>query len=168
LDSQTSDIGEKATVDNAKVNCHIVPVPDPARYAIGDLAELGGVSRRTVRYYVQEGLLPAPLGVGRGNHYGPEHLDQLQRVKSLQEQGRTLDEIRAILHGRSAEAAAAAPPQAHLPVARTVWRRLLLAPGVELHLSSDVRPPSPAALSELASWCRIHLSPVREHEDPHE
>ena len=26
-----------------------------ARYAIGDLARLAGVSRRTVRYYVQEG-----------------------------------------------------------------------------------------------------------------
>lgn len=33
------------------------------------MAELGGVSRRTVRYYVQEGLLSAPLGVGRGRHY---------------------------------------------------------------------------------------------------
>jgi hypothetical protein len=85
-------------------------------------------------------------------------------VKSLQEQGRTLDEIRALLHGQPPEAAVAAPPAAPA-IARTVWRRLSLAPGVELHLSSDVRPPSPAAFSELASWCRIHLSPVREHED---
>ena len=64
------------------------------RYAIGDLAELGGVSRRTVRYYVQENLLPAPLGVGRGNHYGPAHLDRLLQVKALQEAGRSLEEIR--------------------------------------------------------------------------
>ena len=62
-------------------------MPRTTRYAIGDLADLGGVSRRTVRYYVQEGLLPAPFGVGRGNHYGPEHLDQLLRVKALQEWG---------------------------------------------------------------------------------
>ena len=75
-------------------------MPEEPRYAIGDLADLGGVSRRTVRYYVQEGLLPAPFGVGRGNHYGPEHLDQLLRVKALQEAGRTLDEIRRALNGQ--------------------------------------------------------------------
>ena len=48
------------------------------RYGIAELAALGGVTRRTVRYYVQQGLLPAPLGVGRGRHYGPEHLARLQ------------------------------------------------------------------------------------------
>ena len=34
---------------------------EEGRYDIDELADLGGVSRRTVRYYVQEGLLPAPL-----------------------------------------------------------------------------------------------------------
>ena len=67
------------------------------RYAVGELADLGGVSRRTVRYYVQEGLIPAPLGVGRGDHYGREHLDRLLQVKALQEAGRSLDEIRQLL-----------------------------------------------------------------------
>ncbi len=76
-------------------------MPEETRFAIGDLADRGGVSRRTVRYYVQEGLLPAPLGVGRGNHYGREHLDQLLRVKVLQESGLTLDEIRQSLAGGS-------------------------------------------------------------------
>ena len=64
---------------------------DTARYGIDELAELGGVSRRTVRYYVQERLLPPPLGVGRGRHYGRAHLDALLRVKSMQEAGLTLD-----------------------------------------------------------------------------
>ena len=67
------------------------------RYSVGELADLGGVSRRTVRYYVQEGLLPAPHGVGRGDHYGREHLERLLQVKALQEAGRTLDEIRQLL-----------------------------------------------------------------------
>jgi hypothetical protein len=53
------------------------------RYGIEELAALGGVTRRTVRYYVQEGLLPSPLGVGRGRHYGPAHLARLQEVKGL-------------------------------------------------------------------------------------
>src|SRR5512145_2624284 len=100
------------------------------RYAIGDLAELADVSRRTVRYYVQEGLLPAPFGVGRGNHYGREHLDQLLKVKALQEAGHTLEEIRRGLDGgqelrRSFEPAIQAVP------ARAIYRRLNVAPGVD-------------------------------------
>jgi DNA-binding transcriptional MerR regulator len=124
-----------------------------ARYAIGDLADLGGVSRRTVRYYVQEGLLPAPLGVGRGNHYGSEHLDRLLRVKALQESGCTLDEVRAALKGKPRAPSDAATAASEFP-ARSTWRRIELAPGVELHVSADTRLPSPAKVQELSAWCR--------------
>lgn len=133
-------------------------MPEETRYAIGDLADLGGVSRRTVRYYVQEGLLPTPFGVGRGNHYGPEHLDRLLRVKALQEAGQSLEEIRRALDGDErapVEALSAASAEPRL--AREVWRRVTLAPGVELHVSGDVRLPSPGKLAELAGWCRQNL-----------
>lgn len=132
---------------------------DEPRYAIGDLAELADVSRRTVRYYVQEGLLPAPLGVGRGNHYGREHLDQLLKVKALQEKGHTLDEIRRVLGGIGGSAPAAEEEPAIGPAPeREVYRRLQLAPGVELHVAGNVRLPSPGKLNELAAWCREHFN----------
>jgi len=138
-------------------------VADTVRYAIGDLADLAGVSRRTVRYYVQEGLLPAPFGLGRGNHYGQEHLDQLLRVKALQEAGRSLVEIRrAIEPGAPADEA---PGEPEPPVERTIWRRLSLAPGVELHVAGSVRLPSPGRLDELARWCRSHFHPSNREED---
>jgi len=129
---------------------YYAPVTETTRYAVGELAELGGVSRRTVRYYVQEGLLPAPLGVGRGRHYGPQHFERLLQVKAWQEQGKLLEEIRRLLsQGRQA---AEAPP---LPeVARGVWTRVEFAPGLELHVSGDQRLPSPGKLAELAEWCR--------------
>ena len=139
-------------------------VTEHVRYAIGDLAELGGVSRRTVRYYVQEGLIPAPLGVGRGNHYGREHLDQLLEVKSLQESGRRLDEIRRGLHGRPRQLQAPEPAAAPVPD-RALYRRLLLAPGVELHVAGHVRLPSPRKLNELAAWCRTHFTTPNREED---
>lgn len=134
---------------------------DDPRYAIGDLADLGGVSRRTVRYYVQEGLLPTPHGVGRGNHYGPEHLEQLLKVKTLQEGGRSLDEIRRALNhkSRSRDHVESAPAPE-----RSVWRRITVAPGVELHVSGDVRLPSPGKLTELAAWCRLHFPAAREED----
>jgi len=142
-------------------------VADPVRYAIGDLADLASVSRRTVRYYVQEGLLPAPYGLGRGNHYGPEHLDQLLRVKALQEAGRSLDEIkRALGHGARASLHALQPqPEPEATIDRTLWRHLSLAPGVELHVAADVRLPPPGKLNELARWCRLHFHSSSKNED---
>lgn len=138
---------------------------DAVLYAIGDLAELGGVSRRTVRYYVQEGLLPAPLGLGRGNHYGPAHLEQLLKVKAMQEAGRTLDEIKRALSGTGERASWEQAVDTSPALDRSVWRRITLAPGVEVHVSGGVRLPSPGKLHELAAWCRAHFHPVIEEED---
>ena len=128
---------------------------DDPRYAIQDLADLADVSRRTVRYYVQEGLIPAPLGVGRGPHYGQAHLDRLLQVKELQAAGRSLDEIRAALDGgtgRRVTSQAAAVPD------RSVWRRLQLAPGIEIHVAHHITLPGPNRLRELADWCRLHFT----------
>ena len=136
---------------------------EQGRYNIDELADLGGVSRRTVRYYVQEGLLPAPLGVGRGRHYGRPHLDRLLEVKSWQEAGLSLDEIRA---RRTRPPAGGGPvPGPPQPLPRTTWRRLALAPGVELHVAQDIRLPAPGRLDELVEWCRTHLSRNTEGED---
>src|SRR5262245_60546325 len=131
-------------------------MPEEPRFSIQDLADLADVSRRTVRYYVQEGLLPSPLGVGRGRHYGREHLDRLIQVKALQASGRTLDDIRGG-GGPSQHSTASrllSTPQ------RSVWRRLELAPGVELHVSGATTMPSATRLRELAEWCRLHFSPT--------
>ena len=97
-------------------------------YGVEDLAERAGVSRRTVRYYVQRGLLPAPLGFGRGKHYTEEHLATLVRIRELQEAGVALTEIDRRLQGR--EPASSSAPAA----SQSTWTRVLLATGVELHL----------------------------------
>ena len=136
---------------------------EPRRFSIEELADLAGVSRRTVRYYVQEGLLPTPLGVGRGRHYDQSHLDRLLDVKAAQEAGRSLDEIRTVRprgNGGGRPAAFGAPR-----IARTAWLRLDVAPGVELHVASDIKLPTGARLDELAEWCRRHLSRNSEHEE---
>jgi DNA-binding transcriptional MerR regulator len=136
---------------------------EPRRYNIDELADLGGVSRRTVRFYIHEGLLPAPLGVGRGSHYDRTHLERLLEVRAEQEAGRSLDDIRARRRppsGRPGHAAAVA-----LSIPRSAWRRLELAPGVELHVASDIRSPAAARLDVLVNWCRQHLRRNTEGEE---
>ena len=133
-------------------------VEDEARYGIEELAALGGVTRRTVRYYVQQDLLPAPLGVGRGRHYGPRHLAQLEALKALQERGLSLDEVRRELDRSPRRGPAAKPGIPPEPtLARTPWTRLEIVPGVELHVSGQRRLPPPGRLRELAEWCEHPL-----------
>lgn len=67
---------------------------DTGIYTAEELAELAGVPLRTVRYYLQEGLLAPPLGVGRGAHFNETHVKQLKRIRVLQEAGFDLKTIR--------------------------------------------------------------------------
>ena len=62
-------------------------------YELSELCERAGVSPRTVRYYVQQGLLPAP-GMGPGTKYGQGHLDRLLLIRQLQREHLPLAEIR--------------------------------------------------------------------------
>jgi len=62
-------------------------------FELPELCEQAGVTARTVRYYVQQGLLPAP-GMGPGTKYGRGHLDRLRLVRRLQKEHLPLAEIR--------------------------------------------------------------------------
>lgn len=72
-----------------------------AVYKLEDLARRAGVSPRTVRYYVQRGLVPAPAFRGPDTAYGEEHLAALLAVKRLQEDFWPLDAIAGAIAGRS-------------------------------------------------------------------
>jgi DNA-binding transcriptional MerR regulator len=62
-------------------------------YTLTELSEAAGVTPRTVRYYVSQGLLPSP-GHGPGARYGEDHLDRLRAIKRLQREHLPLAEIR--------------------------------------------------------------------------
>ena len=61
---------------------------------LAQLSEQAGVSQRTVRYYIQQGLLPSPDARGPGAHYGIEHLERLTLIRKLQREHLPLGEIR--------------------------------------------------------------------------
>jgi DNA-binding transcriptional MerR regulator len=75
------------------------PNPDDARYTLTELSALAGVTPRTVRYYLAQGLLPA-IGVsGPGAKYDDTYLARLQLIRRLQAQHQPLAEIRRQLEG---------------------------------------------------------------------
>jgi DNA-binding transcriptional MerR regulator len=69
------------------------------RYGLAELAEAAGVSIRTVRYYIAEGLLPPPEGAGPRSAYTPGHLDRLRLIGRLKDAYLPLREIRRRLDG---------------------------------------------------------------------
>jgi DNA-binding transcriptional MerR regulator len=108
---------------------------DEAQFGIQELADRAGVSRRTVRYYVQRGLLPVPTGTGRGKHYNARHLEALVRVRNLQEAGVSLAEIERPASGDPEVATISqAPLIRRRIVRREAYLRIEIAPGIELHI----------------------------------
>jgi DNA-binding transcriptional MerR regulator len=146
-------------------------------YKLEELAEQAGVSARTVRYYVQRGLLPAPAFRGRDTAYGREHLLRLRIIRRLQDRFLPLDAIEAALAHRSLaelERMAAGhdlpkagvelpvrsePPQTpprRSPVeAVRRFERHELRPGLELQLADDAGPEARALFEALVRLARL-------------
>jgi hypothetical protein len=143
-------------------------------------------AERTIRFYVAKGLLGRPEGRGTAATYSYRHLLQVLAIKLRQMEGATLKTIARELGestGDVLERRVAAvlgdrlPAPEDLPVAaagrafhhraaspdapppRACWRRIELAPGVELHLSTD-HPlfASPEIADAMAAAVRAALT----------
>ncbi|MEW6064947.1 MerR family transcriptional regulator [Desulforamulus profundi] len=63
-------------------------------YKIGELAELAGVSRRTIDYYTNLGLLKPARWESKYRYYSQDSLLRLKLIESMKNQRLTLDEIK--------------------------------------------------------------------------
>jgi DNA-binding transcriptional MerR regulator len=104
--------------------------PVPRRFSLDELSTLAGMTARTVRYYIAQGLLDRPAGEKRGAHYLPSHLEQLLLIRRFTEAGLSLDRIRELRAGAAAEPL----PRAVRPGTVEVWSRVTLADGLELQI----------------------------------
>jgi DNA-binding transcriptional MerR regulator len=147
-------------------------VPTDA-YSITDLAHLTGLSVRTIRYYLAQGLIPASGESGPGAHYGEGHLGRLRLVRRLQQQHLPLAEIRARLADLTdadvtdlAGEPAATPPEADTSALDYVRAVLAGSSGI-----ADARPalpaqpaassPSAATLAPAAGLPAMRDTPLR-------
>lgn len=64
---------------------------------IHELAQRAGISIRTIRYYIEEGLLPQPNYQGKYSYYSMNFLDRLELIRRLKESYLPLREIREIM-----------------------------------------------------------------------
>ena len=101
--------------------------PHDRRFSLDELAALASLPRRTVRYYIQQGLVDRPAGGGtRAAYYTPRHLEQLLTIGKWSQAGLSLERIRELLRG---EAPPVPPPPRGTVEVRS---HLLVAEGVEV------------------------------------
>jgi DNA-binding transcriptional MerR regulator len=105
----------------------------PTSFTLDDLCSLTDFSKRTVRYYMQLGLVDRPIGETRAAHYLETHLQQLLRIKKLTDAGVSLERVRDVLTGGDEPV----PARAKKPGSIEVKSHLFVVPGVELQISPD-------------------------------
>ena len=128
-------------------------------FSLDELCALTDLTKRTVRYYVQIGLVNRPEGETRAAKYSPQHLEQLLLVKKWTTAGVSLDRIRELLQGGSAPV----PERGRVPGSIEVCSHLHVAEGVEL-----VIEPTRAGLTpeQLRHFVRAVMSAYEQiHQD---
>jgi len=98
-------------------------------FTLEEVAALAELPRRTVRYYIQSGLVDRPQGIGKGAYYTQHHVEQLMLVRKWQLAGLSLDRIGELL---KQQAGGPLPPTPRRPGTVEVWSHLVVADGVEL------------------------------------
>ena len=142
---------------------------------IAELADRAGVTTRTIRFYIQQGLLPSPGQTGPGTRYGLGYLARLRLIRGLQREHLPLAEVRKRIAGLDAAAVEAAlqrPGPGHssaLDYVRTVLgdtptpertppSAAIAAPRLSAVPSASIGKPSPKPASERSQWERIALA----------
>lgn len=98
-------------------------------FSLDEIATLAELPRRTVRYYIQTGLIDHPHGVGKGAYYTERHVEQLLLVRKWQLAGLSLQRIGELLRH---EVDGPLPPAPRRPGTVEVWSHLVVADGVEV------------------------------------
>jgi len=123
-------------------------------YSIAELESETGATRRTIHFYVQQAILPPPVGAGPRASYDEGHRLRLLAVPKLRAAGWRLDQIRTFFQRAPLPAVARVVETGRAPADEDSWTtgklsqpgaatepeavvRYRLAPGVELLVSGN-------------------------------
>ncbi len=150
--------------------------------SIRELAERVGVSPRTIRYYIDEGLLPQPIGAGRHQLFGREHEVRLRVAKALRDLGLTVKGVRtalattpiSVLEKRLAALPQDVAPEQLGELLGDLWQaspptrsRLAAFASQEPPYRHTERPAIRGHWYRAAQWIRVGLAPgVELHYQP--
>jgi len=133
-------------------------------FTLDEIAALAELPRRTVRYYIQSGLIDRPQGVGKGAYYTQRHVEQLLLVRKWQLAGLSLERIGELL---KQQAAGPLPPTPRRAGTVAAWSHLVVADSVELTLEpgrAGLTPEQVRAFFRAVTqaYAQIHESEEKE------
>jgi DNA-binding transcriptional MerR regulator len=134
------------------------------RYTLDELCSLVGLTKRTIRFYMQEGLVNRPEGQKRGSYYLDSHLQQLQQIKAWQKAGYSLDRIRELLEDGATPGETLVPLRAQRGDVQ-VWSRIHIAPGVELSIEPQQAGLNPDETRTLYLKIAEIIDQLKEGDD---
>jgi DNA-binding transcriptional MerR regulator len=112
---------------------------NPDQYTLNELCVLADLPVRTVRYYVQNGLVDKPQGETRAARYGARQLEQVLLIKKWTAAGVSLDRTRELLQGEEAPV----PARVRKAGSVEVWSHLHVSDGLEVAIEPGRAQLSP-------------------------
>ena len=137
------------------------PDDAPQTHSLDELAALVDLPKRTVRYYIQLGLVDRPDGETRAARYGTRHVEQLLQVRKWSDAGVSLERIRELLSGETPPV----PPRPRSAGTVELWSHLVIADGLELSMEAGRAELTPDQARELFNGVMALYRNIRNKEN---
>lgn len=131
-------------------------------YPLVDLCLLVDMPVRSIRYYIQIGLVDRPEGETRAARYGARHLEQLLLIKKWTAAGVSLDRIRDLLHGEDPPV----PAQAKQTGSIEVCSHLYITDGLEVVIEPSRAQMTPEQVRHFTRGVMALYSSVVQADTP--
>lgn len=131
-------------------------------YSLADLCVLVDLPVRTIRYYVQIGLVDRPEGETRAARYGATHLEQLLQIKKWTTAGVSLERIRELLQGQVEPV----PARARAVGSIEVCSHLYISDGLEVVIEPSRAQMTPEQVRQFTRGVMALYSSVVQGTEP--
>lgn len=138
------------------------------KFTIDEICALVEMNKRTVRYYIQNGLVGRPEGIGKGATYNHSHLEQLLAIRKWKSAGLSLERIQEILSSEKLGNTSEQPLPPPLPTKQgtvEVWSHMHISDGIELHIEPSRAGLTPEQVRALFKKV-MNLAPKIREEEP--
>ena len=131
------------------------------QFTLNELCVLADLPVRTLRYYVQNGLVDRPDGETRAARYGARHLEQVLLIKKWTSAGVSLERVRELLRGGES----AVPAKSKMAGSIEVCSHLNVADGLEVVIEPTRAGLTPEQVREFTKGVMALYASITSAKD---
>jgi len=134
------------------------------KYSLDKICILGETSKRTFRYYIQEGLIDKPEGESkRSAFYTNHHLEQLLSVRKYRQAGLSINRIREIVQSKLEFDEI--PESFNKRGSIEIWSRIYINAGIQININPEKAGISPEQFKSLTHKILELFSDIKGMEE---